>query len=222
MSEVGWPSSFFRNFLPVLGPDFGVGILGAVQWITAASILSHHVDAFPLVSAWLLFAVGCINIILGLVFRSGIKVDRSITTFRETRAKELLPGPVQNAAPSFKILETSVGSIFSHDEKSGSTRLSRNNTGASFHSQSSSMAAGGFGSGYGFGRQGEKAANLKGTVMSSGFKHLGATVIDPCLCMVRVYDFSTHGVPPPLRTTSPQNRLPSTASLGQRRWRARK
>lgn len=172
MSEVGWPSSFFRNFLPVLGPDFGVGILGAVQWITAASILSHHVDAFPLVSAWLLFAVGCINIILGLVFRSGIKVDRSITTFRETRAKELLPGPVQNAAPSFKILETSVGSIFGHDEKSGSTRLSRNNTGASFHSQSSSMAAGGFGSGYGFGRQGEKAANLKGFMISRPMESL--------------------------------------------------
>ncbi|KIO18869.1 hypothetical protein M407DRAFT_31457, partial [Tulasnella calospora MUT 4182] len=168
LSEIGWPTSFFRNFLPVLGPDFGVGILGAVQWITAASILSHHVEAFPLVSAWLLFAVGCINIILGLVFRDRIKVDRSIRTFRETKAKELLPGPVQNAAPSFKILETSVGSIFSHDEKKG---LSRNNTGGSFHSQQSSVGAvqspaGGFGNGYGFGRQGEKAAGLKGFMIS--------------------------------------------------------
>ncbi|KAG8946330.1 hypothetical protein FRC00_009664, partial [Tulasnella sp. 408] len=166
LSEIGWPVSFFQNFLPVLGPDFGVGILGAVQWITSASILSHHVDEFPLVSAWLLFAVGCLDIILGLFFKAGIKVDRSLRTFRETKAKELLPGPVQNAAPSFKILETSVGSIFSHDEKKGG--LSRNNTGGSFQSRSSEAPtpAGTFGSGYGFGRQGEKAAGLKGFMIS--------------------------------------------------------
>ncbi|KAG8989886.1 hypothetical protein FRB90_002027 [Tulasnella sp. 427] len=173
LSEVGWPESFFRNFLPVLGPEFGVGILGAVQWITAASILSHHVEEFPLVSAWFLFAIGCLNIILGLLYRSDIKVKRSITTFRETKAKELLPGPVQNAAPSFKILETSVGSIFSHDEKG---RLSRNNTGAS--QQSGDHSAGGFGSGYGFGRQGEKAANLKGKTSLASVNLRRTTVAD--------------------------------------------
>lgn len=30
-SEVGWPQSFFENFIPVLGPNYGVGILGAMQ-----------------------------------------------------------------------------------------------------------------------------------------------------------------------------------------------
>lgn len=173
LSEIGWPDPFFRNFLPVLGPDFGVGILGALQWITSASILSHHVQPFPLVSAWFLFAIGCLNIVLGLVFRSSVKVDRSLTTFREARAKELLPGPIQEVPhpPSLKILETSIGSIFSRDEKSGDARVSRNNTGATFRSQSSSITgshlpAEGFGSGYGFGRQGEKAANLKGFMIS--------------------------------------------------------
>ena len=36
LSEVGWPDKFFVNYMPVLGPDFGVGILGTVQcmWVS--------------------------------------------------------------------------------------------------------------------------------------------------------------------------------------------
>lgn len=145
----------------MLGPDFGVGILGGIQWITAASILSHHVDTFPLVSAWLLFAVGCINILLGIALRKHIKVDRSIHTFREAKAKELLPAPIQSAVPGFKILETSIGSVF---DKKGD--ISRNNTGRS----GSDMTERSFG-GYGFGRQGEKAAGIKGTSSYSCYDH---------------------------------------------------
>jgi len=156
-SEFGWPEKFFVTFMPVLGPDFGVGILGGLEWITAASILSHHVGDFPLVAAWLLFAFGCINILLGLFFRAAIKTDRSITTFRDTKARELLPAPVQSVTPHFKILETSVGSIF---EEKGS--LSKNNTGTSAGSHSSS----GIASGYGFGRQAEKAAWLRGFMVA--------------------------------------------------------
>jgi len=152
-SEFGWPEKFFVTFMPVLGPDFGVGILGGLEWITAASILSHHVGDFPLVAAWLLFAFGCINILLGLFFKAAIKTDRSITTFRETKARELLPAPVQSVTPNFKILETSVGSIF---EEKGS--LSKNNSGRSI----GDLASSGVASGFGFGRQAEKAAGLRG------------------------------------------------------------
>ncbi|KAG8908954.1 hypothetical protein FRB99_000057 [Tulasnella sp. 403] len=149
LSELGWPERFFVQFLPILGPDFGVGILGGIQWVTAASILSHHVDVFPLVSAWFLFALGCINIILGLAFRSGLKIDRSLTTFREAKARELLPGPLGQAAPHFKILETSASSIFgSVDEKrSVSPKSPEGSTKSSTRYQA-----------FGFGRQGEKYA----------------------------------------------------------------
>jgi len=154
LSEIGWPEKVFSNYMPVLGPDFGVGVLGGVQWITSASILSHHVDEFPLVAAWFLFAIGCINILLGLFFKAQIKTDRSIMTFRDAKAKELLPGPLQNASPHFKILETSVSSIFE-----GEKNVSRNHTGGSATSNPGVT-------GYGFGRQGEKAAGLKGFMIS--------------------------------------------------------
>lgn len=31
LSEIGWPQRFFEHFLPVLGLNHGVGILGAMQ-----------------------------------------------------------------------------------------------------------------------------------------------------------------------------------------------
>lgn len=31
LAELGWPQAFFVNYLPVLGPEYGVGILGAMQ-----------------------------------------------------------------------------------------------------------------------------------------------------------------------------------------------
>ena len=31
LSEIGWPASFFDNFIPVLGHQYGVGILGFMQ-----------------------------------------------------------------------------------------------------------------------------------------------------------------------------------------------
>ena len=44
----------------------------------SASVLSHYSDLFPQVAAWLLFIVGCLNIIAGLVFRQGAKEKRLI------------------------------------------------------------------------------------------------------------------------------------------------
>jgi hypothetical protein len=31
LSEISWPASFFDNFIPVLGAQHGVGILGFMQ-----------------------------------------------------------------------------------------------------------------------------------------------------------------------------------------------
>lgn len=51
----------------------GVGILGAMQCLVAANILSKYVESFEQVTAWLLFIVGCLNVLivsacLGLVY----------------------------------------------------------------------------------------------------------------------------------------------------------
>ncbi|KAH9079293.1 hypothetical protein EDB83DRAFT_2503768 [Lactarius deliciosus] len=69
LSEISWPMAFFDRFFPVLGSEFGLGALGVFQTLIGATILSHHVEGFTLVSAFFLFSVGCLNITLGLIFR---------------------------------------------------------------------------------------------------------------------------------------------------------
>jgi len=101
-----------------------------------AATLSHHVDDFALVSAFFLFSIGCLNIFLGLIFREKAKAKRSVTSWRD-HAKSVLPPPVRRAASSASTL---YGGGLS--EKKGLGRLS-----ARF-------------AGYGFGRQGEKEADV--------------------------------------------------------------
>ncbi|KAI0299019.1 hypothetical protein B0F90DRAFT_1818345 [Multifurca ochricompacta] len=148
LSEIGWPLSFFNRFFPVLGSDFGLGALGVVQCLIGAAILSHHVDDFALVSAFFLFSIGCLNILLGLIFREGAKGKRSLTSWRE-QAKGVLPPPVQRAASSASTL---YGAAFS--EKGAGN-------------ESSERFAG-----FGFGRQGEKKAGLKGFLISKPIESL--------------------------------------------------
>jgi hypothetical protein len=113
-----------------------------------AAVLSHHVDDFSLVSAFFLFAIGCLNMLLGLIFRESAKEKRSITSWRSD-SKTVLPSsydPRSASSPSF------LSSTY-RDEKG---RLSDD-------------LAGGFKgdkAGYGFGRQGEKQAGLKGAFYS--------------------------------------------------------
>ncbi|KAJ7938318.1 hypothetical protein B0H13DRAFT_2301892 [Mycena leptocephala] len=147
LSEFGWPSAFFNRFFPILGKDFGLGPLGIIQCLYSwSAILSHHVDEFSLVAAFFLFSIGCLNMLAGLIFRESAKAKRSITSWRD-HAKNVLPThvagvdirPVASAAPSF------VSSVFK---------------GADEKPQSEPRI------GYGFGVQGERAAGLKGYLIS--------------------------------------------------------
>ncbi|THU97846.1 hypothetical protein K435DRAFT_828528 [Dendrothele bispora CBS 962.96] len=159
MSELGWPSSFFNRFFPVLGDDFGLGALGVIQCLIGAAVLSHHVDDFTLVSAFFLFSVGCLNILVGLIFRQGAKSKRSVTSWRD-HAKSALPThvagvdvrPVMSSPPTF------VSNIFNGSEKD------RN-------SSASGSTSSGF-AGHGFGRQGEKAAAMQGYFISKPVESL--------------------------------------------------
>ncbi|KAF5315593.1 hypothetical protein D9611_005054 [Ephemerocybe angulata] len=90
LSECSWPMAFFDKFFPVLGTKFGLGALGIFQCLIATQILSHHVDDFTLVSAFFLFALGCVNMLLGLIFRAAAKQKRSIRGWRE-QGKDVLP-----------------------------------------------------------------------------------------------------------------------------------
>ncbi|KAJ3715738.1 hypothetical protein FB446DRAFT_741211 [Lentinula raphanica] len=162
LSELGWPSKFFDRFFPVLGKDFGLGALGVIQCLIGAAILSHFVDDFTLVSAFFLFSIGCLNIFVGLIFRQGAKTKRSITSWRE-HAKSALPthvagvpvAPIVNHAPSF------VSNVFNNDKERHST--------ASDGSEASTASGK---AGLGFGRQGEKAAAMKGYFITKPLESL--------------------------------------------------
>jgi len=161
LSEFGWPIKFFDRYFPVLGSNFGLGPLGIFQGLIATQILSHHVDDYTLVSAFFLFAVGCLNMLLGLIFRESAKPKRSITTWR-AEAKGILP---QTSGPDghkkFILTNNShspfVGRSLSTNAQNEKSGYGWSNGGDEY---------GSFGSidkrGYGFGRQGEKAAELRG------------------------------------------------------------
>ncbi|KAJ7175824.1 hypothetical protein C8R46DRAFT_1079642 [Mycena filopes] len=148
LSEFGWPSEFFRQFFPILGPDFGLGALGIIQGLLGAAILSHHVDEFSLVAAFFLFAIACLNMLAGLIFRQSAKSKRSITSWRE-HAKNALPThvagvdirPVAAAAPSV------ISRVF-NNEKNTEENTEEDKPG------------------FGFGLQGERTAGLKGYLIS--------------------------------------------------------
>ncbi|KAF7337893.1 hypothetical protein MVEN_02012400 [Mycena venus] len=154
LSELGWPAVFFDRFFPVLGADFGLGALGIFQCLIGAQILSHHVDDFTLVSAFFLFSIGCLNMLLGLIFREGAKSKRSLRGKRDANK-----GPIIAAGPQFVNANANaaspqfVNNVFPDPEKAGTDNVS-------FASWKSTDKAG-----YGFGRQGEKAAGLRGFIL---------------------------------------------------------
>ncbi|TFK72718.1 hypothetical protein BDN72DRAFT_894533 [Pluteus cervinus] len=140
LSEVRWPAAFFDRFFPVLGDGFGLGPLGIFQCLISTQILSHHVDDFTLVAAFLLFSIGCLNMLLGLIFRESAKERRSIRTWRDEQKTTL---PVTQFDPV----------AFGGAAPRGfSEKASFDN--ASWKSTDKASL--------GFGRQGEKVAGLRG------------------------------------------------------------
>ncbi|KAI0340035.1 hypothetical protein BDW22DRAFT_432334 [Trametopsis cervina] len=152
LSEFGWPSSFFERFFPVLGENFGLGPLGIFQCLIGATILSHHVDDFTLVAAFFLFALGCLNMLIGLIFRERAKSKRSITSWR-AEAKGVLPN-THDLRPTFARPQSGfISSLFSGSNNQKSADMAEH-------------------TGYGFGNGGEKKAGLKGFLISKPLETL--------------------------------------------------
>ncbi|KAH8112054.1 hypothetical protein DFH11DRAFT_535678 [Phellopilus nigrolimitatus] len=166
LSEFGWPYKFFDRYFPVLGTNFGLGALGLFQCLIGAAVLSHHVDDFALVSAFFLFALGCLNILIGLIFREKGKDKRSITGWRNEKKKGLLP-TVQNklgehAGPLRPIFTGQPPSFVSN------SRFSNEKASVLSDEKSSGFSEKGFG----WGRQGEKLAAGKGLLISKPLEAL--------------------------------------------------
>lgn len=157
-SEFGFPAKYFDKYFPVLGKNFGVGALGLIQMLIGAAILSHHVDTFTLVSAFFLFSLGCLNILVGLIFRESAKSKRSVTSWRE-HGKSALPtyvgpSPMTSPPPFVSHLYT------------GSSVDTKGSFGGKGDQEKDKYT------GFGFGRQGEKAAAMKGFLINKPVESL--------------------------------------------------
>jgi len=144
LSEVGFPMRFFDTHFPVLGSNFGVGALGVFQCLIGASVLSHHVDTFALVSAFFVFSVGCVNMLAGLIFREGSKSKRVLNP-----AKSDIPVSI-NSNPNLKPMITSFPDGFMNVTNS---RYSSSST------EKTPAPAYGYQAGNAFGRAGEKTGS---------------------------------------------------------------
>lgn len=174
LSEIGWPSKFFTRYFPVLGKEFGLGALGTIQMFLGAAILSHRVDTFALVAAFFLFSLGCLNVLLGLIFRERVKSKRSVTSWRE-HAKGALPthiGPldIRPAVNAGERYMTQKGGALSEAWGSPPPFVNHLHTGSTTNSDGKTEKSG-F-SGLGFGRQAEKAAAAKGFLISKPIEAL--------------------------------------------------
>ena len=138
--------SAFDRFFPVLGTGFGLGPLGVFECLIGATILSHFVDDFALVTAFFLFSLGCLNVLLGLVFSVKAKEKRSIRAWR-SNPDDVLP-PVGEKRPTFTRPDSSYMASLFKTEKQGFSAPPTN----------------GHTSGLGFGKYAAKNAGLKGTM----------------------------------------------------------
>ncbi|KAH9815119.1 hypothetical protein DFH28DRAFT_893157 [Melampsora americana] len=91
LSEISPPRipEFFENYFPPLGQGFGVGILGSLEIYIASITLSHKINKPSLVSAWILFVIGCLNVLLGIVFGARIRSKRSLLDAGTNYAKKV-------------------------------------------------------------------------------------------------------------------------------------
>ena len=121
-----------------------------------AAVLSHHVDDFALVSAFFLFSLGCVNILLGLIFRESAKWRRSVTSWRE-QDKNTKGGVLPTSQVPRPLVMAGTGSSAPWDKE----REAYGYGGGADASRSGSLLS--QKSGLGFGRQGEKGALSRGT-----------------------------------------------------------
>ncbi|KAJ9109203.1 hypothetical protein QFC21_000532 [Naganishia friedmannii] len=71
-------TQFYIDYIPIISPAHGLGILGVIQCWIASTVLSKYVQKFEQASGFMCFIVGCLNILMGLIFRSSAKSRRSI------------------------------------------------------------------------------------------------------------------------------------------------
>ena len=84
-----WTQRLWKFAFPPFGAKFGTAVLGLVQVFLGSDILAKTTTGFAQVGAWLLFIVGSLNLLFGLIFGARLKDDRA---FVATAAEPKLGG----------------------------------------------------------------------------------------------------------------------------------
>ncbi|WVQ85460.1 hypothetical protein IAT38_007625 [Cryptococcus sp. DSM 104549] len=165
MSEIGVPRRLFEEFIPILGPGYGLGGLGVFQALIGAQVLSHYCELFPQVSSWLLFIVGCFNILVGIFLRDGAKKKRLIFSWENVSS---LTPQTRMAATAWDMVTEKKRSGSPDSTTKQAPPLSRQGTNTSDTPllPTNANAPGARFGGFGFGRQGEKQAAERGWKIS--------------------------------------------------------
>jgi hypothetical protein len=175
VSECSWPMAFFDRFFPVLRHEIWSWTIWEFSnacmclFLYSFAINLNQISGFQLKFSLItsttslsflpssLFALGCLNMLLGLIFRESAKPKRSITSWR-AEAKGISAyhrGPAPRLRKRYLL---SFQLCFSQ-EKGQQVHVSHE-TVTDAHSYRSTEKAG-----YGFGRQGEKVAGLRGFIL---------------------------------------------------------
>ncbi|WVW82216.1 hypothetical protein I302_104222 [Kwoniella bestiolae CBS 10118] len=168
MSEVGIPRRLFEEWIPILGPAHGLGCFGVFKALIGAQVLSHYCELFPQVSSWLLFIIGCFNILAGIFLRAGAKKKRLI--FSWENVSSLTPQTRLAATAWDMISEKKSSSSVPSESGAAAPPLTRSTTNSSDtpllpETKNKTVPGAKFG-GFGFGRQGEKQAAERGWKIS--------------------------------------------------------
>ena len=115
-------------------------------------------------SAFFLFSIGCLNVFVGLIFRQGAKSKRSITSWRD-HAKSAIPTHIGgvNIAPITSVLSSPPSFVSSLYSEKTATSQGPDSKDDNEKEKFTSL---------GFGRQGEKAAGLKGFLIAKPLESL--------------------------------------------------
>jgi hypothetical protein len=54
-------------------------------------MLSHYCDLFPQAVSWLLFIIGCVNLLAGLVFKQKAKTQRLVFSWESVSSLQVVP-----------------------------------------------------------------------------------------------------------------------------------
>ncbi|WWC66435.1 uncharacterized protein I206_100337 [Kwoniella pini CBS 10737] len=166
MSEIGVPRRLFEEWIPILGPAHGLGGLGVFQALIGAQVLSHYCELFPQVSSWLLFIIGCFNILAGIFLRAGAKKKRLIFSWENVSS---LTPQTRMAATAWDMI-TDKKPISDAGQTAQAPPLTRSTTSSSDtpllpETKNKTIPGAKFG-GFGFGRQGERQAAERGWKIS--------------------------------------------------------